>query len=127
MFRGKIFTLVNDVLGVNPFIAGSVRWYVMWEQYDQINRSGVEAIMRRVIPTCVEQKYSGKKYKETYRYCKKPPSKEKVIVEFAIVAQMGKPFCVATYNMEAEAPMTLMVYMIFDTVNELCNGVFQSE
>ena len=60
MFRGKIFTLVNDVLGVNPFIAGGVQWYVMWEQYDQINRSGAEAIMRRVVPTCVEQKYSGK-------------------------------------------------------------------
>jgi len=42
-------------------------------------------------------------------------------VEYPTVAQT---ICVATYNMEAEDPMALTAYFIFDTINEFCRGTF---
>ena len=48
----------------------------------------------------------------------------KVIVEFAIVARIGKPFCIATYNMESDDHMSLTSYMIFEKIDEFCTGGF---
>ena len=58
MFRGKMFDVVKDVFNQRPCIAGGIRWYVMWEQFDQINTFGVERIINEVIPICIANKYS---------------------------------------------------------------------
>ena len=60
MFRGKMFALVKFFFGVSPLVAGGVRWYIIWEQCNQINAFGVEEILNRVVPTCVKEKYSEK-------------------------------------------------------------------
>jgi len=49
----------------------------------------------------------------------------KVIVEFAIVAQVGKPFCIATYSIESDDPMSLTSYIIFEKIDEFCTGVLR--
>ena len=37
LFRGKMFALVKKVFGVSPLVAVGVRWYIIWEQCNQIN------------------------------------------------------------------------------------------
>ena len=55
MFRGKMSDLFKKKFGVLPKIAGGVRWYLEWEQINEIDQIGVKSIMNELIPVAVEE------------------------------------------------------------------------
>ena len=48
--------LFKKKFGVIPKIAGGVRWYLEWEQINEIDQIGVKSIMNELIPVAVEEK-----------------------------------------------------------------------
>ena len=89
MSRGKMSILFKELFGFAPTVSrGWVRWYLEWEQINEIDQIGVDTIMDKLIPVAVLQKISEKFIAETNEIGTKEKM-GKLIVEFAAVVEAG--------------------------------------
>jgi len=116
MFRGKLYIEVKRLFGVTPIVAGGVRWYLEWEQIDQMDKFGFKRFVDEVIPFGM----AGNLSKASVAKMKKastPLVLPKVLVQAAAIAEVGRPFCIATYMTEGDDPLTFTVYMVFEELD----------
>ena len=110
MFRGKMSSLFKEHFGFAPKVAGGVRWYLEWEQINEIDQIGVDSIMNKLIPVAEVQKISEKSVAKMNKIATKEKM-GKLIVEFAAVAEAGRPFCTSTYLMEGDDPLVFGAHL----------------
>jgi hypothetical protein len=123
LFRGKAADLMKDHFKETVKIAAGVRWWVQYEQTEQVDRFGIAEIMKEVIPTCVEKKYSERSVAKLQQHAT-DLSTPRIMVEFAAIAETGRPFCQATYILEGDDPLVLTAYIVLDKLDQvIADGV----
>jgi hypothetical protein len=123
LFRGKAADLMKDHFKETVKIAAHVRWWVQYEQTEQVDRFGIAEIMKEVIPTCVEKKYSERSVAKLQQHAT-DLSTPGIMVEFAAIAETGRPFCQATYILEGDDPLVLTAYIVLDKLDQvIADGV----
>lgn len=115
--RGKAAVVVKTCFGKRPEVARGIRWWTQYEQIVQMDRFQLGQIMAHVVPTCIEKKYSEKSIAKLAAFAT-PRVVPKVMVQMATIAQVGRPFCQATYTLEGDDPLALTAYLVFDRLDD---------
>jgi hypothetical protein len=112
MHPGHARLRFTGVFDEGPLVGGGVRWWTKWELLCQLHRLGWLKLLVEVVDFCVENGYSEVSALKLQELLKEPAFMAKVIVQAAAQADAGLPFCVATYELEAGAPMIFVAYEI---------------
>jgi hypothetical protein len=118
LFRGKAADLMKEAFHETAKIAGGVRWWIQYEQVEQMDRFGIDKIMKEVIPICVQKKYSERSVAKL-QLLATDLSTPRIMVEFAAIAETGRPFCQATYILEGDDPLVLTAYIVLDQLDQV--------
>ena len=116
MFRGKLYLHLKELMNECPVIGSGVRWYIEWEQISQCDKFGIENIIDKLIPYAETKKLSENSVKKMKDACI-PTKFPRVIVQAAVVSEMGREFCIATYFTEGQDPLALTEYIILERLD----------
>jgi hypothetical protein len=117
MFRGKAAAVVKECFNEPVKVAGGIRWWNKYEQVEQMDRFQLDQIMERVVPECIEKKYSEKSIAKLGALATHSVV-PKIMVQMATVAEVGRPFCQATYTLEGDDPLALTAYLVFERLDD---------
>ena len=124
--RGQLHKEIKKYLGKYPVISGGVRWYVQWEQISEMFDLGIERILNEIVPIGVRNKWSEESIKKMVNLGSQV-NLPKLIVEFAVVSQVGRIFCQSTYSLEGDDPIGASCWLIFERLDKYANdGVILS-
>ena len=116
MFRGAMNHLFKSIFGVRPKVSGGVRWYIEYEQIAEMDKIGIQRINDELIPLAIERNVSVKSVKKMQKASNKMKM-PKIIVHAAAIADVGRPFCIATYLTEGDDPLVFSQYMILNNLD----------
>lgn len=108
-----------EVFGHYPESGGGVRWWAKWELIWQVFVDNIERFFHEVVLPCVAKGYSEKSAKKLKALLSNPLVMAKVIVQAAAHAAGGRPFCVATYLLESNAPMVFMTWHVLRELDKV--------
>jgi hypothetical protein len=117
MFRGKAAFVVKEFFKESAKVTGGIRWWILWEQLEQLDRFQFDQIMAHVVPTCIDKKYSEKSIAKLAALATAQVV-PKVMVQVATIAEVGRPFCQATYTLEGDDPLALTAYLVFERLDD---------
>lgn len=132
IFCGKTYSMFKSKFGVFPKVLDDVRWYLEWEQVNEMDQVGVEIYMNNLIPEALEKKISERSVQKMIKVATKE-NMPKIIVETAVVSETGISFCVSTYLLEGDDPLGLDGYIDFLslkltlTPDQILIGIVQQE
>ena len=127
MYRGKAYQVAYELLGCAPLISGGVRWWIKWEQECQLELCGLECFLSTFILKCQQKKYSDKSIVKL-EAASSPYLLPKAIVQFATIAEQGRPFCQSTYSLEGDDPLALSAYIAFNRIDDhVSDGIILGE
>jgi hypothetical protein len=123
MHPGAATLHFHKLFGQMPQRSSGPRWWLRWMQSHQLTSIGLQKIITQLLPTCIAQGWS-------------KASSEKLagheaiwiafaIVEMAALADAGKAFVHATYQLEGNDPLILSAYRVFDRLDEIVNNGVQ--
>jgi hypothetical protein len=113
-----------EVFGESALVGGGVRWWAKWEQLCQLVWAGWQKLLDEVLNLCVAKGYSAASATTLQGLLAEPAFISKVIVQAAAQADAGLPFCLATYVLEAAAPMIFVAYEVMAELDEtLARGI----
>ena len=99
---------------------GGVRWYLEWEQIDQLNTISIIWIVEVVLPQTEKEKISQASIKSMRKWSQSQYL-PRLIVECAAVSEVGRQFCIATYGAEGDSELAITVYLIFNDLDKFYN------
>ena len=86
-----------------------------------MNKIGIERIAYDIMPIVIRRKWSVKSATKLIDLAT-PANIPKLLVEFAVVAQVGKVFCECTYQLEGDDPLGVFSWKVFEHLDEYVNG-----
>ena len=108
----------------SPFISGGVRWYIQWGKVSELNEIRIEKIINEIIPIVERAGWS----QESVKRMKKVACPLKIpmlMVQTAVIEEVGKPFCEATYILDRNYPLGVCCWMVFENLNRYVDGGIQ--
>ena len=85
-----------------------------------MNKIGIERIAYDIMPIVIRRKWSVKSATKLIDLAT-PTNIPKLLVEFAVVAQVRKVFCECTYQLEGDDPLGVSCWKIFERLDEYAN------
>jgi hypothetical protein len=123
MFKGRASDTFKKVFNVSVRRAGGVRWWVQYEQMEQLDDVGLGNVMTQVVPECIRHKWSPESMKSLQKLAS-PERLPLATVELSAVVEAGLPFCQATYMLEGDDPLILTAYIVFQKLDRLVDNGF---
>jgi hypothetical protein len=115
----KVF---REKFGETPLKTGTVRWYIMIEMAAQVDRIGLERIIKEYVDVCVAKKYSVNSANELKTMMADPVTLAYTMIELAALSDVGEPFCRATYTLEGDAPLVFVAYEVLQELVGYVDG-----
>ena len=109
---GNLPLLFHEVFRERPRKGTGVRFYIQWEQCMQLQKIGLENVLRLVVDVCVERKYAAKSMMKMQTRARDAMTLGKALVQLAAVSTAGLPFCKATYNLEGDGFLAPIAHSI---------------
>ena len=116
MFRGKLYLHLKELMNECPVTGTGVRWCIEWEQVSQCNRFGIENMIDKLFPIAEAKKLSEESVKKMKAACV-PTKLPRLVVQAAVVADVGREFCIATYFTEGDDPLSLGQHKILERLD----------
>ena len=120
-YPGKARDCATKVFGENVLHAGGVRFFLKYEQVNQIATQGVDKIMSDVLPTC---KLHGWSQVSTDKIMTEYNGEENcaklgmAMLEIASVADWGKVIAESCYSLEGDSAIILRAFAIFKRLED---------
>jgi len=129
-YRGKMADVIKQIFHETALVSGGVRWWIKFEQMSQLHRFGFDNVMDRAIPVCLDKNFSEASIKSLLLVAM-DEALPKVLVQFAVVVDVGLIFCQSTYQIKGDDPLVLSCYRVLNRLNtfseEAVGGVTFSE
>ena len=104
--------IFEEQFNEKPLKSGGTRWWSDWEQYQQVDRLGLDNVRDQHVATCFEQKYSELSAKGLLEYLEDKERMAKSMVEMAAVVDAGRRLVEITYKAESKQPMVLVMFLL---------------
>jgi hypothetical protein len=109
---GNLPLLFHEVFRERPRKGTGVRFYIQWEQCTQLQKFGLENVLRLVVDVCVERKYAEKSMMKMQTRARDAITLGKALVQLAEVCSAGLSFCQATYNLKGDGFLAPIAHSI---------------
>ena len=125
-YYGGARTRAKEKTGETIKEAGSVRFFVRYEQISQISEYGLQKVITEIVKYCKENKYSETSSTNTMLVFGGGENKGKLamaILEGIALKYAALRFCTCCYSLEGDAPLILTAYDVLDGLEtKILNG-----